>query len=102
MAQRRTVKITEQMVALFDEGCALQASGDHERWENDRPSGKKMRFIEIEKRLDALLHRGWHGPSLFDSVLDHAPPRYMRSDLAASQDWTESQLLRKALFAELR
>jgi hypothetical protein len=50
------------------------ASGDAERWEDDKPPGMRTRFIEVDKKFDALLRCGWHGPSLFDSDLDGPPP----------------------------
>jgi hypothetical protein len=100
VAQRRTVTITEEMLALFRRGCELQAAG---RDDVDEDSAEHVEFIEIDKRLNwTLLQLPAHCCSVFDPALDRSrPPNYVRTDHAMHRDWHISQRMRKALMEEL-
>jgi hypothetical protein len=100
--QRRTAQITQEAIELFREGLELQKRGLDQRWEDDKPPGKRTRFIEIDKTLDRLLQRPWC-PSLFDAALDRKrPPAYLRPDHQLYRDWFPSQALRRALIEALQ
>jgi hypothetical protein len=101
MDQRQRRTITPEAVALFARGRAIMEAGDSERWEDDRPPGRRQEFLEIDKRLNiVVLGQDWHCVSVLDDVLDGPMPGYM-AHLCAGHDWPTSKALRRALMEAL-
>jgi hypothetical protein len=91
--------VTAEMVELFKRGRELQAAG-HDDVDDD--SAEHEEFVQIDRKLDSLLHRPWCGPSLFDPALDRArAPAYLRHDHDAYRCWPEAQRWGRALMEEV-
>jgi hypothetical protein len=102
LLRTRTHKFTEEMIGLFKRGLEIVRAGDDQRWEDDRPPGRRREYLDIEKRLNiVLMRKGWHEVSVLDPMLDRKMPAYMRG-LASGSDWHISAAQRQALLEELR
>ena len=99
MLERRNIKLTEEVIELFEKGLRIKAAGDDQVVEGK--GGRQAEFIVLHKKLHALLDLP-RFPSLFDKALDRKkPPDYLRPEMQMMKDWAPAQRLRRALLEEV-
>jgi hypothetical protein len=89
--------LTDEMVDIFKRCMDILAAGAQERWEDDKPPGRKRELLALERRLNVtLLRRPMHAISVLEDELDGEMPDY--GDRASGgKCWQESAELRRAL-----
>jgi hypothetical protein len=93
MVERK--QLTDEMVELWREGCALLDAMTKREYQQ----GESERYYEyraIDKRLTWRLV-GPHGCSLFNASLDAPPHEYLTPSHLQFLDWPAAQTWRKAV-----
>lgn len=98
----RREPITSEILALFHQGCELQAEG-YDDVDAEGPQADEFR--RIDKRLNwTLLGRAPHEVSVFDN-LDGDPPAYMQGRSTPSHPdfngWYSGRVLKQRLMEAL-
>jgi hypothetical protein len=57
MLERRNIKLTEEVIELFEKGLRIKAAGDDQVVEGK--GGRQAEFIVLHKKLHALLDLPW-------------------------------------------
>jgi hypothetical protein len=99
LSRSRHLVISDEMVELFKRGLAIQASGEHEKWEDE--GGRHGEWIEITKRLDWTLLKRVGEVSVLDDALDDEEMRPVNLHCGGA-GWDDGVRLRQALLAAVK
>jgi hypothetical protein len=86
--------IPAEAIELFRKAFAIQAAGQHEKWEEE--GGKREEYISITKRLDWTLLKRVGEVSVLDDALDDPEMRPVNL-VCGGVSWDDGVALRKAL-----
>ena len=93
---RRTPPITPEMVATYRLAVEIANDGDSmERWENDKPPGRRRAYLDTTSKLHALLGRQPWQTEIVDTCDQDAPSSWVRAN--QMDDWHEARATRVQL-----